>query len=164
MNVHEPRADATWSILHGDGEELGPSPAVREDDVAVSVAHSSRGHNGEEPPDAKASNAPDDEASDELSAAEIVNWLVPDLKVTLASLDGAPESLALAVVQLLPFGSRASLISLGLARHQETEAPCAIVKLTPLAYEVMTAAALAAEADPDGVADWLQQARDAAQS
>ena len=101
-------------------------------------------------------------AGDKIEVAELLDWLVPDLKITLAGLDGAPEAVATAVVQLLPFGSRASLISLGLAKKQPGDQPCAVLELTPLAYQVMAAAAAEAEADLGDVDDWLQQARDAA--
>lgn len=95
-------------------------------------------------------------------AAEALRWLTPDLKTTLASLDGAPTAVATAVVQLLPFGSRAVLIDQGLAVGHTEGDPCAVMELTDLAYEVMHAAALAAAANPEAVVDWMQRARAAA--
>jgi hypothetical protein len=46
------------------------------------------------------------------SAADVLEFLHPDLRTTLASLHGAPKSVAEATVQLLPFGSRAALETL----------------------------------------------------
>ena len=96
-------------------------------------------------------------------AWEVFEWLPPDLQTTMASLDGAPEPIATAVIQLLPFGSRAALITLGLAQPQADDThPAAVVELTRLAFAVMQVCAIAAEANPDAVNDWLQQAREAA--
>lgn len=95
-------------------------------------------------------------------ARTTLSWLTPDLKTTLASLDGAPAALATAAVQLLPFGSRAALIELQLAKAPIAGDSCAVIELTPFAYEVMQAAALEASADPGAVSDWLQRARVAA--
>ena len=99
-----------------------------------------------------------------LDAVEILAWLTDDLRSTLASLHQAPASLAAAVAQLLPFGSRAALIELGLAERQtgDSTAPAAVLELTPLAYEVMQAAALADETDSAGVEEWIRQAERAA--
>lgn len=141
-----------------------PGANLRATDEESQAASSPSSAEGGKPGMTHASEADDAGTLGETSAKDVLDWLVPDLKVTLASLDGAPKSVALAVVQLLPFGSRASLISLGLVRRQDTDEPCAVVEFTPLAYEVMAAAALEADSDPVGVADWLQRARDAAKS
>jgi hypothetical protein len=95
-------------------------------------------------------------------AADVLTWLIPDLKTTLASLDGAPAPVATSVVQLLPFALRAVLVERGLARPPATGAPCAVAELTPLAYHVMRAAAIEASADPTAVTDWLRRAEEAA--
>src|SRR4051794_23766015 len=94
--------------------------------------------------------------------AEILAWLTPDLKTTLASLDGAPPGVATAVVQLLPFALRAVLVERELAKPPGDGAVCAVAELTPLAYHVMSAAALEASANPGAVADWLRRAEEAA--
>lgn len=96
------------------------------------------------------------------SASEVLKFLNPDLCTTLASLHEAPHSVAEATVQLLPFGSRAALESLnpplaiaGDPIDDEGHRP---LKLTPFAYEVMAAAAAAADADPDTVNQWSKRA------
>ena len=99
------------------------------------------------------------------TAAAILRFLPPDLCATLASLHGAPRSVAEATIQLLPFGSRAALESTDLAvatggpsdRHRP-------LALTSLAYEVMAYAAAAADADPNGVEEWSSRAQRAAQA
>jgi hypothetical protein len=104
--------------------------------------------------------------AERVSAEKVLQWLTPDLEATLASLDGAPPAVANAVVQLLPFGSRAVLEDQCLA----TADPGARggggrrrVKLTPLAFEVMAVAARRANADPNGVAALAERAERAAQ-
>lgn len=102
------------------------------------------------------------------TAAEVLQFLTPDLRATLASLHGAPRSVAEATMQLLPFGSRAALetvdppiaSALGRIVGEEGHRP---LTLTPFAYEVMAAAAAAANADPDGVDEWARRAGQAAQ-
>jgi len=97
----------------------------------------------------------------------VYSFLTPDLCTTLASLHGAPRSVAEATVQLLPFGSRAAL--------ESTDPPLAVaagggsrdgehrrLELTPLAYQVMAYAAAAADADPAGVDEWTHRAQIAA--
>jgi hypothetical protein len=95
------------------------------------------------------------------TATEILPFLPPDLHLTLASLHGAPESVATATVQLLPFGSRAVLETLDppLARPGrplEGQGGHSLV-LTRFCYEVM---AVAADAEEDAVVvpDWDQRA------
>jgi hypothetical protein len=96
-----------------------------------------------------------------------LTFLHPDLCAILASLHGAPRSVAEATIQLLPFGSRAAL--------EATDPPLAVASptweegsdhrplaLTPFAYEVMAVAAAAADADPAGVEDWTRRAQAAA--
>lgn len=96
-----------------------------------------------------------------------LTFLNPDLRAILASLHGAPRSVAEATIQLLPFGSRAAL--------EATDPPLAVASptweegsdhrplaLTPFAYDVMAAAAAAADADPAGVQDWTRRAQAAA--
>jgi hypothetical protein len=102
------------------------------------------------------------------TADDVLRYLTPDLRETLASLHGAPRSVAEATMQLLPFGSRAALETvdppLAVAARQavggEGHRPLA---LTPFAYEVMAAAAAASDADPDGVDEWARRAEQAAQ-
>ena len=96
------------------------------------------------------------------TAAEALNYLPPDLIGVLASLHGAPRSLAEATIQLLPFGSRAAL--------EEMQPPLAIagpatdpeghrsLQLTDFAFEVMAEAAAVAAANPQVVSDWTERA------
>ena len=107
-------------------------------------------------------------SDDDLSATEVLAFLHPDLCATLASVHGAPRSVAEATVQLLPFGSRTALETLnpalaiaGRAVDEEGRRP---LTLTAFAYEVMAAAAAAAEADPDAVDGWTQRAEAAART
>jgi hypothetical protein len=97
-------------------------------------------------------------------AYEVLNWLTPDLVTTFARLHEAPHAVATAAIQLLPFGSRAALIELGIARRQggDPAAPRAVLELTPLAYEVMRVAYQQTEADREGVEGWLKMAQQAA--
>jgi hypothetical protein len=88
------------------------------------------------------------------------HWLTPDLLTTLGSLHEAPPAVATAAVQLLPFGSRAALEELGLARPGDTGT--GPVVLTPLAYEVMAVAAERAQTEPDDADEWTRAARRAA--
>lgn len=96
--------------------------------------------------------------------AEVIDYLTPDLQGTLAGLHDAPPAVATAVVQLLPFGSRAALGELGLAVtcSPDSEATHRSVALTPLAYQVMAELSARAVADPGGVEDWTRQAQLAA--
>jgi len=96
--------------------------------------------------------------------AEIIDYLTPDLQITLAGLHDAPPAVATAVVQLLPFGSRAALGELGLAVTcgPESDATRRSVALTPLACRVMAELAARAVADQSGVDEWTRQAQLAA--
>ena len=114
------------------------------------------------------SNRPPLGSDDALTATDALAFLHPDLCATLAGLHGAPRSVAEATVQLLPFGSRAALETLnpplataGRAVDEEGHRP---LTLTPFAYEVIAAAAAAAEADPAAVVDWTQRAEAAART
>jgi hypothetical protein len=102
------------------------------------------------------------------SATDVLEFLHPDLCATLASLHGAPKSVAEATVQLLPFGSRAALETLTppLANAGECidDEGHRALTLTPFAYEVMAAAAAAAVANPQAVDEWSERARQAAQA
>jgi hypothetical protein len=104
----------------------------------------------------------------ERSVTDVLVFLHPDLCGTLAGLHGAPRSVAEATVQLLPFGSRAALETLNpplaiAGEHLDDEGHRALT-LTPFAYEVMAAAAAAAEADPQAVDEWSERARLAART
>lgn len=102
------------------------------------------------------------------TASQVLEFLHADLRATLASLHGAPRSVAEATVQLLPFGSRAALetvvppiaVATGRQVREDGRRP---LTLTPFAYEVMAAASAAAEADPDGVDEWTRRAERAVQ-
>jgi hypothetical protein len=100
------------------------------------------------------------------SATDVLAYLHPDLCATLASLHGAPRSVAEATVQLLPFGSRAALETLNpplaIAGECIDDEGHRHLALTPFAYEVMAAAAATAEADPQAVDEWSERARLAA--
>ena len=92
----------------------------------------------------------------------ILEWFTPDLVDVLASLDEAPVSLANAVVQLLPFGSRAALEDQGLVTR---EAPprgggSPTLQLTALGFQVMAAAA--ARAGDATQAEYVRRAERAA--
>jgi hypothetical protein len=108
------------------------------------------------------SNRPPLGSDDTLSARDVLAFLHPDLCATLASLHGAPRSVAEATAQLLPFGSRAALETLnpplaiaGRVVDEEGHRP---LTLTPFAYEVI------AEADPDAVDGWTKRAEAAART
>ena len=101
------------------------------------------------------------------TASEALAYLHPELRAVLASLHGAPASVAEATVQLLPFGSRAGLESLtpplavpGRPIDDDGHRP---LRLTPFAYAVMAEAAAAAEAAPDEVDEWTRRAQQAAE-
>ena len=76
------------------------------------------------------------------TAADVLPFLHEDLSATLASLHGAPASIAQATIQLLPFGSRAALETLGLATlgHAVDTDGHRTLTLTSFAYEVMAEA------------------------
>lgn len=102
------------------------------------------------------------------SATDVLAFLHPDLCAALASLHGAPRSVAEATVQLLPFGSRAALETieppLAIAGECIDDEGHRALTLTPFGYEVMAAAAAAAEAAPEAVDAWSQRARLAARA
>jgi hypothetical protein len=102
------------------------------------------------------------------SPTDVLAFLHPDLCATLASLHGAPRSVAEATVQLLPFGSRAALETLNpplaIAGECLDDEGHRALTLTPFAYEVMAAAAAAAEAEPQAVDEWSERARLAART
>jgi hypothetical protein len=104
----------------------------------------------------------------ERSVTDVLAFLHPDLCGTLAGLHGAPRSVAEATVQLLPFGSRAALETLNpplaIAGECLDDEGHRALTLTPFAYEVMAAAAAAAEADPQAVDEWSERARLAART
>ena len=79
--------------------------------------------------------------------------LLPDTISTLASLHDAPASVAQAVVQLLPFGSRAAIEDLGIVSAGQVvdrEGRTSLC-LTSFGYEVIEAAARLEDSDPAGV-------------
>ena len=96
--------------------------------------------------------------------AEVIDYLTPDLQATLAGLHDAPPAVATAVVQLLPFGSRAALGELGLVVTCGSDADSTrrSMTLTPLGYQVMAELAARAVADPGGVDEWTRKAQLAA--
>lgn len=100
-----------------------------------------------------------------VDAAALLGWLNPALKATLADLAQASPSIANAVVQLLPFDTRAALLELALAERSRRgqHAPSAVrIRLTALAQRVTRAAAAEADADPRGVERLLRHAQEAA--
>jgi len=95
------------------------------------------------------------------SMERVLESLPPRLVQVLASLDGAPRSVVEATVQLLPFGSRAGLESTGCAEAGAVldDAGHRSLRLTPLGYEVIAAAAARTEKSPDALAGWEARAR-----
>ena len=92
----------------------------------------------------------------------ILEWFTPDLVDIVASLDEAPVSLANAVVQLLPFGSRAALEDQGLVTREAAPpgGGSPTLRLTPLGLQVMAAAA--ARAADATQAEYVRRAERAA--
>ncbi|ROP30121.1 hypothetical protein EDD30_2955 [Couchioplanes caeruleus] len=93
--------------------------------------------------------AEQDDAGD-MSAADALRFLTPDLREFLADLHGAPASIAQAAVQLLPFGSRSALLSTGVATADGSGSGPAGetgLRLTTLGFEVIAEAAMPAEPD-----------------
>jgi hypothetical protein len=94
--------------------------------------------------------------------AEILEYLTPRLRAVLANLDGAPEAVCQAAVQLLPFGSRASLEATGLAVAGEDVDGHGhrSLLLTPKAFAVMAEAAAQVHAAPPRVSaeEWDRRA------
>ena len=95
------------------------------------------------------------------SAAQVLESLPPRLVKILATLDGAPQAVAEATVQLLPFGSRAGLETTGCAVPGEflDDLGHRSLRLTPLAYEVMAAAAARVEGNRDVMREWEARAQ-----
>lgn len=89
--------------------------------------------------------------------------LTPDLRTTLASLDGVPADVATAVVSLLPLGSRLNLVACEAAAPVRAGDFTALL-LTDRGFRLVRAAAEEAYADPDGVVDWLRRAELAAEA
>lgn len=91
---------------------------------------------------------------------EVLQYLTPDAVTTLAGLNQAPESVAQAVVQLLPFGTRAALEQLKLVTGvpPTKDRPFRRLTLLPLAYEVMAvAASMRGEVKTESVQRWQRE-------
>jgi len=89
-------------------------------------------------------SAPTDSAVGSVSTARVLNVLPQDTVITLAGLYEAPPSVTQAVVQLLPFGSRAALATYGVVVESPIAGDATNIKslsLTPFGFEVITAAA-----------------------
>ena len=84
-------------------------------------------------------------------AQAVLEFLSPRLINILAGLQGAPNSVTQATVQLLPFGSRAALESTGVAERCEDVDGRGhhILRLTPLGFEVIEEAASFLEGSSD---------------
>jgi hypothetical protein len=100
------------------------------------------------------------------TASETLLFLGPELTEWLANLHGAPRSVAEATAQLMPFGSRASLVACGLAvdgpdidddGHRS-------LSLTDLWFEVAAAAAAVADEDQDAITRYRKRAEIARQA
>jgi hypothetical protein len=101
----------------------------------------------------------------EQAAIDVIPYLIPDLRATLASLAGAPRAVAQATAQLLPLGSRMALEALGLAVWNEGPDQYGVngLTLTDLAFNVAEELAAEAEDDSAGFTDWTERARQAMQ-
>jgi hypothetical protein len=98
-----------------------------------------------------------------LKAEDAVAYLSDDLTTTLGNLDGAPSGIADCVVQLLPLGSRTSLLGLEIVeRIADEDDDIYGLHVTPFGYEVIAAAA--AHRDADSVIDWTKRATLAAEA
>lgn len=73
-----------------------------------------------------------------MTAAEVVEYLTPDLRGFLGDLFGSPESIVQAAVQLLPFGSRSALQATGMVVPDRGSEPG--IRLTTLGFEVIALA------------------------
>lgn len=93
----------------------------------------------------------------------VLEFLTPGLIDTLASLHGVPPAVAQATVQLLPFGSRSALETLGLAFGGDPSGRPGrrYLELTPLAFEVMALAADSQEGGPETLESLSEQAEEA---
>lgn len=98
-----------------------------------------------------------------LKAEDAVVYLSDDLATTLGNLDGAPPGIADCVVQLLPLGSRTSLLGLEIVeRIADEDDDVYGLYITPFGHEVIAAAA--ARRDADSVIDWTKRANLAAEA
>ena len=93
-------------------------------------------------------------------AAETLIYLGPELTDWLANLHGVPRLTAEAAVQLMPFGSRASLVACGLAveGREIDEGGRRSLVLTDLWFEVAAAAAAIVDGDDNVLAAYRQRA------
>jgi len=71
----------------------------------------------------------------------------------LASLDGAPDAVCGITLQLLPFGSRAALETLGIVAPGDVVDGRRSLRVTPFAFAVMAEAAAVAAAEDDELND-----------
>jgi hypothetical protein len=88
-----------------------------------------------------------------MDVEQVLLLLPPDTTATLAALREAPDSVAQAAVQLLPFGSRSALEDLGVVSRGRVvdDKGHTSLELTTFGYEVIGAAARREDADPEGV-------------
>jgi hypothetical protein len=95
-----------------------------------------------------------------------VTYLDDELATTLGNLDGAPAGIADSVMQLLPLGSRASVLQLGIVEEIPVGADDDTygLRVTSYGYQVILAAARHNDADPSAVRDWTEQATLAARA
>lgn len=70
--------------------------------------------------------------------SEALSYLTPETKSLLASLHGASPAICESVIQLIPFGSRASLSDLKIT---ELGPVPEVTRITPLGFAVIAAAA-----------------------
>lgn len=98
------------------------------------------------------------------AAAETLLFLGPELTTWLANLHGAPRSAAEAAAQLMPFGSRASLVACGLAVDgPDIDDGHRSLLLTDRWFEVAAAAAAITNDDQDVIAKYRARAEIARQ-
>lgn len=90
-------------------------------------------------------NRPVAEADLTARADEVLGWLVPETEALLASLHGAAPGVAQAVIQFIPFGSRAALLDQGVLKSVTGSE---IIALTPLGFAVIAAAHASREGRP----------------
>ncbi len=84
---------------------------------------------------------------------EALTLLLPETRSTLAALSDAPTSVAQAVIQLLPFGSRSVLEDLEIVKRGPTVdgKGRTSLELTPFGFDVIDAAAKLEDSDPEGL-------------
>lgn len=101
-----------------------------------------------------------------LSPARVIDFLDDELLTTLGNLDGAPAGLADCVVQLLPLGSRTSLIELGVLERTPANGDDDLytLKVTPFGFEVIKAVAEHNSIESADVQHWTEQATLAAEA